>query len=450
MTPQEQRQAWRTSRPRRVVISGYYGFDNFGDDAILAEILSALGPLADPCVISRNPAAARTRFGVGAVARESVAQRAWAIARADGLVFGGGGLLKEPGNNPVGMAAVLLDILLAHLLGTPVLVYAVGTGEVRQPLSVPLLRRALNVTDRVIVRDTLAQATVESWGVQPGRIHLGADALLARSGTQATPAASGTAGDGMRRVALSLAANDFHWLDQRFSGRSGEWLDALHRELSRVAAEEPLELRLLGLQGGKGQTDLALLRSFGERFEAAPNVRVREFDLSQLTTSEAEDLMRDCDFLIGMRFHSLVLACLTGVPFIALGFDSKVAALMRDLGVEDWVVDLQRDDPDHLETTLSHGMRTAEVRRAALEAEMPRLRLRAVAGRSALQAWAADLPNRAVGRAVRSRWAAVRSLAAVVGPALRWRLGQTVSASGGRPVLPALGSPASRGGHGGI
>ena len=42
--------------PKKVVISGYYGFDNFGDDAILSVLCDKLKALhADITVISSNP-----------------------------------------------------------------------------------------------------------------------------------------------------------------------------------------------------------------------------------------------------------------------------------------------------------------------------------------------------------------------------------------------------------
>ena len=45
-----------TATPRpRVVVSGYYGFRNAGDEAILATFVQEMGPWADLVVLSANP-----------------------------------------------------------------------------------------------------------------------------------------------------------------------------------------------------------------------------------------------------------------------------------------------------------------------------------------------------------------------------------------------------------
>ena len=64
-----------------ILISGYYGFDNIGDESILRTLVTSLRERIPDCsltVLSHDPAATRDKYGVEAVERMSPL----AIARA--------------------------------------------------------------------------------------------------------------------------------------------------------------------------------------------------------------------------------------------------------------------------------------------------------------------------------------------------------------------------------
>ena len=77
---------------KRIVVSGYYGAKNAGDEAMLAAMLEVLGDL-DPelhiTVISADPADTERRHGVHAVGSFDVGGIFGAVRRADLLVSGG-------------------------------------------------------------------------------------------------------------------------------------------------------------------------------------------------------------------------------------------------------------------------------------------------------------------------------------------------------------------------
>ena len=76
-----------------VVISGYYGSRNAGDEAMLAamvEVLSDLDPKVNITVISANPQDTRQRHGVKAVGWLDLAGILGALRHGDILLSGGG------------------------------------------------------------------------------------------------------------------------------------------------------------------------------------------------------------------------------------------------------------------------------------------------------------------------------------------------------------------------
>jgi len=82
----------------RFLISGYYGFGNLGDEALLAVIVEQLRgryPGASIDVLSNTPAETARTYGVEATPRAAPGAVRRAIDRADVVLSGGGGLLQN-------------------------------------------------------------------------------------------------------------------------------------------------------------------------------------------------------------------------------------------------------------------------------------------------------------------------------------------------------------------
>ncbi len=82
----------------KIVVSGYYGFGNAGDEAILEAMLRdvrALAPAVRVVVLSGDPADTSARFGVEAVPRMNPGAVMRALRGADLFLSGGGSLLQD-------------------------------------------------------------------------------------------------------------------------------------------------------------------------------------------------------------------------------------------------------------------------------------------------------------------------------------------------------------------
>ena len=79
---------------KKILISGYYGFDNFGDEAILKVLLEKLKD-CDVTVLSANPRKTFDTYGVHTVYTFSIEHVLKEIAYCDVLISGGGSLLQN-------------------------------------------------------------------------------------------------------------------------------------------------------------------------------------------------------------------------------------------------------------------------------------------------------------------------------------------------------------------
>ncbi|HEY4562389.1 MAG TPA: polysaccharide pyruvyl transferase family protein, partial [Thermoanaerobaculia bacterium] len=124
----------------RILIGGYYGHGNAGDEAILAgmlDALRALRPGLEVTVASGDPARTTAEHGVRAVAAGDLPALIAAVAASDLVVLGGGGLFQDYWPVPEetflterqgGLLAYLAYPALAALLGRPAMIYAAGVG----------------------------------------------------------------------------------------------------------------------------------------------------------------------------------------------------------------------------------------------------------------------------------------------------------------------------------
>ena len=107
-----------------ILISGYYGFDNIGDESILRTLVTSLRERIPDCsltVLSHDPAATREKYGVEAVERMSPLAIARAVRRCDMLISGGGSLLQDVTSSK-SLHYYLAIIRFAQLLGKKVFI----------------------------------------------------------------------------------------------------------------------------------------------------------------------------------------------------------------------------------------------------------------------------------------------------------------------------------------
>src|SRR5260370_16138287 len=190
----------------RFLLSGYYGFRNLGDEALLEVIVSRLrarwpGGAVD--VLSGAPAWTGSTFRVEATPRMDLGRVRGAIERADVVLSGGGGLLQ----NVTSLRSLLYYsnvIRTAVRAGKPTMVFAQSIG----PLDFwgrAIVRNFCRGIAAATVRDERSQKLLG--GLVPGvRVERTADPvfLIESGGEPLDLAAEGLAGDDAPLVVISV------------------------------------------------------------------------------------------------------------------------------------------------------------------------------------------------------------------------------------------------------
>ncbi|WP_150270680.1 polysaccharide pyruvyl transferase CsaB [Paenibacillus tepidiphilus] len=318
---------------QKIVISGYYGFRNSGDEAVLQSILLALrkyseasGISLEPVVLSIDPEWTSSTYGVKSVHRMKLMEVRQAIYESAGLISGGGSLLQDVTSGKT-IPYYLAIIKLAQWMGRPTFIYAQGIGPVNRQLFHPLIKSVFRKCTYISVRDEKSRVLLESMGLQGARIDVVPDPVMGlvlpaedTAAKAARESATPSAGEALRTVGISVR----YWEESRRE------LDAIADGLLQAAAETPLHLRFLPFHH---PLDNEASRYVMQRVEEGVvrlggSVSICEDALHPL------QMLREvahCDALIGMRLHSLIYAAGRRVPLMGVSYDPKIDHFLEQI-----------------------------------------------------------------------------------------------------------------------
>jgi len=335
----------------KLLVAGWIGSTNLGDELVFLGLRHLLAPYgAQLCAVSVDPPATRAQHGVGAVGHLDVPTLVRAVDEADGVLFGGGGLLQDD-SSALNLPYHLSRVLLARLRHTPFAAVGLGVGGLSTSSGRSLVRAAMQNAAGIAVRDRESRVLLDEVGV-PGAV-VAADLAFA----VAPPDASAAPRD---RVAVCLRpwSAEHSRLPAAAQGdrTDPEHLDALAAALDAVAGRTGLAIEFVALQADR---DDDVHAGVAARMRT-PSTRVVP-DLGDLLPTIAR-----ARAVVAMRYHGGVAATLAGVPSVLIGYAPKVDALAEELGeggrALGWDPDELRQVPDALEAVLAGGAAVARTR----------------------------------------------------------------------------------------
>lgn len=303
------------SKPISLVLSGYYGFDNAGDEAVLMSILQQLKRIGvTPIVLSGNPTKTTETYGVRAVHRMKLADVTKAIKESDGLISGGGSLLQDI--TSIRSVFYYLGVMkIAQYYHKPVFCYAQGVGPLRRKWIHPIVRSVLNQCEWISVRDPHSKTLLKKIGVTKP-IELTADPAI------------GLQNEGYS----SLDEQMFRFLQKRplvLSVRNWENNEMVVRNMATLIKKlrnKQIPVLLLPFHSPH---DTIISQQIKQHFQYDQEVVVVE---NAQTVKDFIYIVNNGYVMVGMRLHALVFAASQGIPFVGVSYDPKIDSFLELFG----------------------------------------------------------------------------------------------------------------------
>lgn len=353
------------STSKTIVISGYYGFKNSGDEAVLKSILTALeqegqaaGVNINPVVLSIDPESTAATYGVKSVHRMKLGEVRQAIKESDGLISGGGSLLQDA-TSPKTIPYYLGVLKIAQWLGKPTFIYAQGVGPVNRKLFYPMIRSIFRKCTYISVRDMQSGELLQSMGISGEAVHVVPDPVMglplpegegvhldshlgsALKENEAEPVSSieeqresseepvkpsslssGETEDSLPVIGISVR----YWHPER------KELKAVAEGLKALAEQRPVHLRFLPFhQPDDIEASQFIADAMGDVSKNGSSISFYHDE------KQPQDMLREvsrCDMILGMRLHSLIYAANQSVPLLGISYDPKINHFLKRLGSE--------------------------------------------------------------------------------------------------------------------
>lgn len=304
--------------PKKVVLSGYYGFDNFGDDAILAVLCEKLKTLgADITVFSANPDKTAQDYEVCSVKNFDIKNVLKTIFKSDVLISGGGSLLQDV-TSLKSLIYYSGIIFLGLLFRKNVLVFAQGIGPLNTAFARWVVFSLLKRVNYISVRDEKSLEFLNDNGIK---------AFLVND-----PVYSVSISDVPKNFAVGVQLRDFRTMNLEF-------LDVLAENILLNLPNRKIELFVF-----QKKYDEEICEQFAKILKSKNTTVEVEF-VYYTNRLEIFKRIAQLDYMIGMRFHAVIAALKAGVRVAGINYDIKVEKLAKEASIP--LISLKSEDNNY-------------------------------------------------------------------------------------------------------
>ena len=151
---------------KRALISGYIGFNNFGDDAIFEDVVKNLKKREiEVSALSSNPIETAKKYDIKAYKFKNPKEIVKAIWKSDILISGGGSLFQN-GTSSLSLLYYAFIVILAKLFFKKVIILGQGIGPIYGRYFERISAFCFKIADMVTVRDNSSLRFLEKYKIK--------------------------------------------------------------------------------------------------------------------------------------------------------------------------------------------------------------------------------------------------------------------------------------------
>ncbi|MEJ6586203.1 MAG: polysaccharide pyruvyl transferase CsaB [Synechococcus sp. ChSW.bin.154] len=296
-----------TSSPRRILLCGYYGEHNLGDDALLEVLNKQLPKGWQPVITANDASAVQTIVPNGMVVnRRSLKTVLKSIKHVQVVVLGGGSLLQDS-TSFRSLVYYIALIVVALVKRKPVLLWGQGLGPLRHAWSRYLVGQVLNGATSITWRDSASMQLAKRIGIK-------------RSMSVAPdPVWSHQAKDYQGGGNIVLC-----WRPTSLLTPSG-W-SLLLQAVDELSETKQKSVTWFAFHANQ---DVNLLQTLSKKGLVPERLEARSSTIIANNIDHALEIFSNASLVIAMRLHALILSIVSHCPTAGLSYDPKVEAAAR-------------------------------------------------------------------------------------------------------------------------
>ncbi|ONI38065.1 polysaccharide pyruvyl transferase CsaB [Candidatus Epulonipiscium fishelsonii] len=298
---------------KRVVISGYYGFNNIGDEAILYTMIKMLKdkiPNINITILSNDPESTKLNYKVNAISRWDI-KGIFSSIRSCNMVISGGGSLLQDVTSYRTIPYYLGIVQLAILMHKQVVFYSQGIGPINHSWNKFLVKIVANKVNHIFVREAKSKQLLESMNIKTP-IEVSIDPVFGINLNFEIYSDIKAKLKSTKKVGIYLRP----W-------KNNKSLINVITRVSKRLIKDGYEIYMICMQY---KQDLQVAKGVVSAVNSK-NIHI----IKSLNIDETLAYTACFDFIIGMRLHSLIMAFSVGVPIIAISYDPKVENIMDEM-----------------------------------------------------------------------------------------------------------------------
>ncbi len=303
------------------VISGYYGYGNSGDEALLSAMLlhlKELKPKLRVCVLSKNPAETKALYGVDSMNRYHYPAIRQAIQNAKLFISGGGSLLQDVTSNR-SLRYYLMLLRLAKKANTPFMLYANGIGPLTKPENQKAVQKALQSAAAITLREEASATELTRLGVPASSIRVTADPALTL-----TAAEDAVVDRLMKEEGIAADVQLFGISVRPWKTCGVDYNRQLAAVIDSLCQRHQLTPVFIPL---KYPEDYMISQQIAACMKTKAHVLKKPYGAQELI-----GLIGRTKLMLAERLHSLIYAADAQVPTVGLSYDVKIDAFIDYIG----------------------------------------------------------------------------------------------------------------------
>jgi len=350
-----------THRRFDVMLSGYYGYANSGDDALLEAVIGALRKEEDGLsilVLSKRPGEAVKDYNVFAVNRLNFFRIYKYMKKTRLFIYGGGSLIQDITSTQSLIYYTFL-VHMAKFLGMRVMVYGNGIGPITKKRNVPMARRALDICDYISLRDPKSLEDIKELGVNNPNVIVSVDpvfSLEVENDVQKDEILRVEKIDEFKKYFV-VSLRPWQYNEPGFTDKIAHVIDYTYSKYGAIPLFVPMH-----------KMDFNIINETIRKITCEHVILSKVYGVRPLIS-----IISVAEFAMCMRLHTLIYAASTAIPVIGLVYDPKVASFIEYMN-EDTYVDTSSIDLDALKGMIDSVMENPQISKDKVRRECERLR----------------------------------------------------------------------------